>query len=157
MNSKILLIAWFALGSQPGFACKCGSPKNIQQAISIYDIVFHGKAIRSEVVQVELQKKVWQENRVTFVTDTVFKGNVSDTIVIKNQGPMNMCSSNEFLFKIGESYFIGYDKPSIQKIRILENGKKLFTTNHSLQYEKVYPELDDCGYVQWDSPETNRE
>jgi hypothetical protein len=152
MKSKLIQLVFIALLSQPSFACKCGTPKNVQGAILMYDYVFHGKAIKTQVVKAEgFNKRVWHEALVTFAPDTVFTGKISDTITIKYQNPMNACSSDNYTFKIGESYSIGVDKPKVLKTHTMENGNKLFTTNKSIQYGKVYPELDDCGFVRSDS------
>lgn len=151
-QAKTSLVVFITLISQQGFACKCVSPENVQEAIPKYDLVFHGNVTGSQVVRVEgFNKRIWYEKIVTFVPDTVFTGNVPDTINIKYQSAMNMCSSRKLKFIIGRFYSIGVDKPSVQKIHTMENGQNYFETNGSIQFGKVYPELDDCGFVLPDS------
>ena len=148
---KIIPALLPALLIQPGFGCKCSSPRSLEDAKSVYANVFHGKAIRVEEVRMEFNGRLWKEKLVTFVTDTIFNGRASDTLVLRYQSGMNFCASRKQNFGIGSGYSIGVDGPSAHSVLIREKMKDRSKSKEPARNIEAYLELDDCGFVQKDS------
>lgn len=139
------------LNVQPISACKCHSPRKMEDAKSLYDYVFHGKVIRVEAVRTEYRNRIWNAELATIVTDSVFKGRVSDTIVLKYQSQRNFCVSDRQSLSVGLAYSIGVDSLSAFSVPASEKRKNPLNRKESVPFPKDYPELDDCSFVQQDS------